>query len=207
MQKPCRRRTGIATSRSTTMPRAPARCWRSAAGDGVAALCRCAGRAGARRRSARLRARADPVRPRHHCCAAIARRRSSRCAFMRSSRPGRLPARWPITAWRCGRNLVRNVALEIAAHSGRHAARRRLAGRREQFVKVAAADLIAQRGRAMVLAGPRQPRRSARALSLDQRRSSMRRSISSNRSIRSPPGTRNRCASLPATFTPAASKR
>ena len=53
--------------------------------------------------------------------------------------------------------LVRNVAFEIARTLGATLPQATLPIDAEKFAKSSAADLIAQRGRAMVLAGPRQP--------------------------------------------------
>ena len=53
--------------------------------------------------------------------------------------------------------LVRNVALEVARALGAAVPTTTLPPDAEQFAKTAAADLLARRGAAVVLAGPRQP--------------------------------------------------
>ncbi|MGA7804057.1 4Fe-4S dicluster domain-containing protein [Bradyrhizobium sp.] len=52
--------------------------------------------------------------------------------------------------------LIRNVAIEIARALGAAAEPPQLPGEAEQFTRAAAADLMARRGAALVLAGPRQ---------------------------------------------------
>ena len=75
---------------------------------------------------------------------------------MSPSRPTRLPALSPIIAWPYGLILFETSRSRSPAHSARRSTRRICRPASDQFVKIAAADLAARRGAALVLAGPRQ---------------------------------------------------
>ena len=167
-----RRRNGIAMSRSTTMPHAAGA--RLAFGRPLTALPRFARgrvRAGARRRSARPRPRADPLRPR------VSPAHGSRTAPDKFLRLYAVEPAWTLTGANADHRLalrpelIRNVALAIAAALGATAPQRHRAARRPRNSPMRPPPIsCARRGAALVLAGPPPAARSARALPLDQQR-------------------------------------
>ena len=96
--------------------------------------------------------------------------------------------------------LIGNVALEIARALGASVPQVVGPPDAEQFAKATAADLIAQRGAALVLAGPASRRKCTRC-AIGSITSLPRRSISSRRSIRSMPATPSRSAASSPTAT------
>ena len=195
-----------ATSRSRTMPCAPARVMAfGQPADGAAALRRCA---------VVLALDADPLGPgpdqianRPRLLPSAAQPRSRRISLRLYSveadlDPDRRTGR--PSAGAAAATDPRRRDRDRRARSARRLPRPRAVRRTPiEFAKTAAADLRRAAARALVLVGRAHAAGRARALPLDQRRSSARRSISSRRSIRSRRRQRQRCARWPTTFTAA----